>query len=259
MGYIALLSDLGLQDASVAIARGILMQYPHGLDMADVTHDVTPFNTRQAAYLLGSAYRNFPTGTYHVLLFDIFFEKNPSLLLSEHDGHFFLYSDNGTIPIAIAQEPANTWQCTKLKSGETFIDWLHAIGKTITGLQTNKIDRAELPAYLLKTEAPPAINADAEIIECEVIHIDQYENVVTSITRKQFDKVGRGRQFRLQFMRVEEINEVSTNYNDARTGYKLCRFNSNDYLEICINRGKAASLFGLRLGGRNNEIKLIFE
>ena len=96
-------------------------------------------------------------------------------------------------------------------------------------------------------------------LECEVIHVDRYENVVLNVTKEQFESIGRGGPFRLQFMQVEEINEISDSYNDVRQGYKLCRFNSNDYLEICINRGKAASLFGLRLGSRNNNIKLLFE
>lgn len=260
MGYVTLLSDLGLQDASVAVAKGILMQYTQGLDIIDITHDVSPFNTQQAAYLLGSAYKNFPVGTYHILLFDLFSEKTPSLLLCEHEGHYFLSPDNGTIPLALGTIPANTRQCYAYKKGDTFNDWLNAIGNIIISLQAQKISISDLPQYQLKKISQnPAHIPGANIVDCEVIHIDRYENVVINITGPQFEDIGRGRKFRLQFMQVEEINEISSNYTDAREGYKLCRFNSNNYLEICINRGRAASLFGLRLGARNNNIKIFFE
>jgi S-adenosylmethionine hydrolase len=83
--------------------------------------------------------------------------------------------------------------------------------------------------------------------------------VVISLTRQQFEQAGAPQQFRLQFMQTEEINEMSTSYGDVRPGFKLARFNSSGYMEICINRGRAASLFGLRLGARNNDIKMIFE
>ena len=260
MVYVTLLSDLGLRDASVAVVKGILMLHTHDLDIVDITHDITPFNTRQAAYLLGSAYKNFPAGTYHILLFDLFSEKSPLLLLCEYEGHYFLSPDNGSLPLALGAPPANAWQCTALKKGDTFNDWLKAIGNTINSFQTKQTGSPDLLPYQPKTILHSLKHIQgASIIECEVIHIDRYQNVVINMTRQQFEDIGRGRQFRLQFMQLEEISEISNNYSDAREGYKLCRFNSNNYLEICINRGKAASLFGLRLGGKNNDVKIFFE
>ena len=260
MGHITLLSDLGLQDASVAIAKGLLMQHDHGDHIIDITHDIAPFNIQQAAYLIGSAFRNFPSRTFHVILFDLFSEKVPCLILCEHEGHYFLSPDNGILPLAFGSLPANTWQCDPFKKSDSFTDWINAVGSVISSLRADQTMTAALQPYKLrtavKTQAPIP---GASIIACDVIHIDQYENVVINMTRQQFEDIGKGRQFRLQFMRVEEINEISSNYTDAREGYKLCRFNSNGHLEICINRGKAASLFGLRLGSRNNDIKIFFE
>jgi S-adenosylmethionine hydrolase len=55
-----------------------------------------------------------------------------------------------------------------------------------------------------------------------------------------------------------EIKDLKKNYRDVAPGKKLCRFNSNGYLEICLNQGKAASLFGLKLGSIHNDIKITF-
>ncbi len=157
----------------------------------------------------------------------------------------------------LAPHPHMHGNVTRLKKETLFTIGsmqLAAVHHYSVAIKTNTPD---LPPYQLKTIAENVPREGNP--ECEVIHIDRYENVVLNITKQQFEHMGNGRQFRLQFMRVEEINEISANYTDAREGFKLCRFNSNNYLEICINRGRAASLFGLRLGSRNNDIKIFFE
>jgi len=258
MACITLLSDLGLQDASVAIAKGILMQYNPVIPIADISHDVTPFHRGQAAYLLSAAYNNFPPGTIHVILFNLFAETPPRLVLSEKDGHYFLSPGNGPLPITNG-EAGNSWMCYELKQENTFIDWLHTAGAIIQQLQEKNPADLGLPSYRLKDVPGNSLTVNENEVDCDIIHIDRFENVVINITMEQFETLRKGRDFRLQFMQVEELTEISGNYNDVRTGYKLCRFNSNGYIEIGINRGKAASLFGLRLGAKNNDIKIFFE
>ena len=64
-------------------------------------------------------------------------------------------------------------------------------------------------------------------------------------------------------MRNEEISELSTHYNDVPTNNVLCLFNSNEYLEIALNRGNAAQIFGFEdLDDRSlfyTKIKIFFE
>jgi S-adenosylmethionine hydrolase len=100
-------------------------------------------------------------------------------------------------------------------------------------------------------------------VECHVIHIDRFENVVINLTKEIFEQVGKGRPFSIQFMRDEEIKQLSTHYYNVQEGEKLCRFNETGYLEIAINRGKAASLLGLQLHRDRrlmyNTIKVYFE
>lgn len=258
MSCITLLSDFGLHDASLAIAKGVLMQHTT-LPLIDISHEVKPYNTRQAAYMLAATYKNFPEGTIHVLLFDMYAGKPPRLLLCEHEKQYFLTADNLMLPMTLGTAPAARL-VAELHDDSTFIQWLTEAGKTIHKLQSSNTGLAALPAYQLKN-APPlaAAVATADSITCDVIHIDQYENVVLNIDKRRFDELRRGRNFRVCFMMVEEINDISLNYHDVREGYKLCRFNSAGYMEICINRGKAASLFGFRLGSKLNDIKIYFE
>ena len=112
-----------------------------------------------------------------------------------------------------------------------------------------------LSPYELSDQGPQP-KRDQHTLYCEVIHIDKYENVVIDFTRRQYDELYPAKQFRLEFNKTETIEDINVHYTDVKEGYRLCRFNSNDQLEISINHGKAASLFGLRLGGKYNDIKI---
>lgn len=257
MGYITLFSDFGLQDASVAIAKGILMQHVSLNTIIDINHEVQPFNVHQAAYLFGSAYKNFPKGTCHLLLFDIFSAQNPRLILSEYEGHYFLSPDNELLPLSLKNNVVNSWLCLELHRSHSFHNWLHKAGAIVAQLQNSTPDQLNLPEYELTSRVNAPLLTFEETLY-DVVHIDQFENVTINFTKEEYALLSPGRNFSLKFTLVEEINEIRENYNDVREGYKLCRFNSNGYLEICLNHGKAASLFGLKLGGKSNNIKIAF-
>lgn len=264
MGMLTLLSDFGLQDASVASAKGILMQHVSNTPIIDISHLVVPFHLQQAAYLTVASYRNFPAGTCHILLFDVFSAKVPCLVLAERNGHYFLAPDNGLLSLAFGKDNIRVWKCFELEAPGVFKDWLNEVGRIAALLQSKTVEEIGLPECELKNaplHCQPLVEANS--VECQVIHIDRFENVVINITREQFESVGNGRPFRIQFMRDEEITELSTYYHNVKPGDKLCRFNSTGYLEIAINRGNAASLFGLQLHSEQklfyNTIKIFFE
>ena len=54
-----------------------------------------------------------------------------------------------------------------------------------------------------------------------------------------------GRSFKIVFKRDEIIEKISETYADVQESEKLALFNSANYLEIAINKGNAAGLFGL--------------
>lgn len=247
----------------MAIAKGVLMQHVPGVPLVDISHHIETFNVQQAAYVMLSAYPNFPKDTCHVLLFDIFHDASPRLLLCEYDGQYLLGPDNGILSLAFGEALKNVWLVCELSEKDQFLDWLQQAGRVAAQLQTRAAEELRLPKASLKVVPhhwQPVINGDS--VECHVIHIDRYENVVVNLTRAQFDEIGQGRPFRIQFMRDEELTQISNHAHEVGEGQKLCRFNGSGFLEICINRGKAASLFGFKLHREKhfiyNTIKVYF-
>ncbi len=82
-------------------------------------------------------------------------------------------------------------------------------------------------------------------IEGQIIFIDNFENVIINITKEEFEEQRRGRSFKIVFKRDEVIDKISETYADVHESEKLALFNSASYLEIAINKGNAAGLFGL--------------
>ena len=76
--------------------------------------------------------------------------------------------------------------------------------------------------------------------------LTENNQTAVNITRQQFEEQRQGRKFRISFTRGEIIDRISETYADVTEGEKLALFNSAGYLEIAINKGNAAGLFGLK-------------
>ena len=83
-------------------------------------------------------------------------------------------------------------------------------------------------------------------MEGQILFIDHFENIIVNIRHDQFEEQRRGRSFKIIFKRDEMINVISETYANVKEGEKLALFNAAGYLEIAINKGNAAGLFGLQ-------------
>ncbi len=258
---ITLLSDLGTKDASVVAAKAAILKYVPGAVIVDISHQVALYDLQQAAYLLLSAYRHFPAGTIHVVAVDIFAGSNPRLLLSEKDGFYFMTPDNGLLHLALGTPMDNTWLCATLDKPYSFQSWLGHAGNAISTLISGGTSLFSVDEVMVRpNKLQPRVTKDS--IECNVLYIDSYGNVVLDITKEHFDNVLKGRPFRIKIMRSEDITKVSDNYNDVAENQPLCLFNDAGCLEIALNRAPAATLLGLWLNNSGNlryrSIKIFF-
>ena len=248
MALITLTSDIGPQDYLVAAIKAQLLQVDPDFQMVDVSHNIPPFNAPHAAYICRSAFRNFPNFTYHMVLVNLFEKKPEQLLLAFHQNQYILCTDNGLLHMILEERPdlvigiplektasRNTIYCVRVMA--------ETIRRLVNGDPIQQIGNAE-PQYLEKNHLRPLL--DNNWIEGQIIFIDNFENVVVNIRRDQFEAQRRGRSFRIVFKRDEVIDRISESYADVNPGEKLALFNSAGYLEIAINKGNAAGLFGLK-------------
>ncbi|MGC8778444.1 MAG: SAM-dependent chlorinase/fluorinase, partial [Candidatus Caldatribacteriaceae bacterium] len=63
MPCIVLLTDWGSKSYYVGVAKGVIYQINPQAAIIDLTHDVEPYNVREAMHILFRAYRDFPSGS----------------------------------------------------------------------------------------------------------------------------------------------------------------------------------------------------
>ena len=251
---ITLLSDFGYQDNFIAVAKGVLLQKLPVARLIDLNHEVEPFHLLQCSYLLKSAYADFPADTVHLSLFDIMHHSPASLLVTKVGAQYIISADNGLLPLTFDGDLPTVYELPK--KAQSYLEWLYLASSFIADMEAGNVKMEELKPLeprVHPTQLKPLIKENA--IECQVIHIDRYENVVINITRNQFEEQRKERKFRISFIR-ESINQLSNSYDDVSIGDKVCFFNSAGYLEIAINKGPASSLLGLRL---HNEKQLVYQ
>lgn len=247
MSCITLLSDLGTNDASIASAKGILLQEVPEMQVIDISHNVEPFNLQHAAYTLRTSFNNFPAATIHLILYDTFYNDEPKLILAESDGHYFLAPDNNILNTTLRQID-RCWLVDNMPINVRLTDWVRTAGRICRELSSGKKTPADIGLAEYKLELMDGFfrpNIYPDHIECHIIHVDSFGNVILNVTRDEFEKARNGRIFSIRFMRDETVTTISENYNSVKEGYKLCRFNSSGYLEIAVYKGKAARLYGL--------------
>jgi len=254
MALITLTSDFGLQDYIAGAVKGQLMQIDPSFQILDISHQIAPFNYPQAAYICRNAIWHFPANTYHIILVNMFEQKPETFLLACLRGQYIFCADNGLLGMILPEksekiiglpldknEIKNTMYCT----GQ--------IGRAIkaleAGAQPETLGDPEVN-YIQKNDLRPLLGES--YIEGQIIFIDKFENVVVNITRDEFEAQRRGRSFRIVFKRNEIIDRISESYADVPQGEKLAIFNSANYLEVAINKGNAAGLFGLKGYSENN-------
>ena len=252
MAIITLTTDLGITDSYLASVKGAIYSQLKEVKVIDISNHIEPFNIQQAAYILRNCFKDFPSGTIHIISVDDELSITNEHLAIKAQEHYFIGADNGffsllfnkTKPEKIIKLTISlTSNCMTFAAKNIFAPaachlarggTMEIIGTTINDFEVKKM---ELKAVL-----------QPDIIRGSVVYIDTYGNAITNISKNEFEQVKKGRSFRILFGREDEmITVLSRKYMDVTTAEKLALFGENNQLQIAINKGEASKLLGLRL------------
>ena len=267
MSIITLITDFGYKDQFVAQMKGeIYSNYPES-QVVDISHNISPFNIMEAAYILENSYKSIPENTIHIVDVDSEKNKEKKHIIVKLDNHYFITSDNGIMSILSQninyQEIYEISILNELNPMESSLKTFSKVachlsmgGKPeIVGKKINKLKNVK--------NLKPFVNSENTQIISSVIYIDHFGNVVTNIKKSFFDEIGKGRKFEIS-ARNYKFNKIYSSYSDiinfnltedqrSDEGKALIIFNSNNYLQISIYRsnpenvGTAATLLGLKI------------
>jgi S-adenosyl-L-methionine hydrolase (adenosine-forming) len=251
MPIITLLSDWGLTDHYVASVKGAILSRVPGAVIVDISHQIRLFDIKHASFVMRNAWRSFPEGTIHIIGVDsIESDKHPHVIVKS-EGHYFIGADTGLISIILDETPEAIIAIGVNQDSGYFTfpardRFVKVAAMLIQGTKMEDLGEA-IPALNPKTLLQPAF--DGKTIFGRVIHIDNYENAFVNITETYARECMGKNQYRI-VCKKDSFPLVKA-YDDVREGQHCALYASNGYLQLAVNRGKAASLQGIAV---DNEV-----
>ena len=269
MSIITLTTDYGLKDHFVGALKGKILSDFSEAKIIDISHNIDPFNTVEASYIIGVAYSSFPKGTVHIIGVDAELNKENRYIALQWNDHFFICADNGILSMLtqkiVPQKMVAINIHDRLPIEATDLDVFVTVACHLAKGGLLNVIGKEINTIKQVTELQPSVAADKSAIKGHVIYIDHFGNVVTNITKKLFLEIAKGRPYEIilkeRVNQNKNIKNIWPKYSDIATtdnypvknyeGDKLALFNEAGFLEIAIFRsnpttvGSANSLLGL--------------
>lgn len=264
MAIITLTTDFGEKDHFVGAVKGAIYSELLQATIVDITHAIAPFHITEASYIIKNAYKSFPEGSIHIIGVDSELTPDNKHIALKLDGHFFICANNGILSL-IASEfvPEKMVEINihdKVQTNFPVLDVFVKVAGHLARGGTLEVIGKPIPEIKQLKDLEAFYSEEQNQIKGNVLYIDNYGNVVTNITKKLFDKVGKGRKFTIRARNIT-LSEIYTTYSEAinfesenmsrEDGKKLAIFNSGGYIELAIYKsnpstvGSASTLFGL--------------
>ncbi len=270
---ITLLTDFGEVDAFVGIMKGVILDIAPQAQLVDLSHLITPQDIKQAAYVLMTTTPYFPAATVHLIVVDPGVGSARRPIAVETPNAYFVAPDNGVLGYVLALEenyrvvelvnpllrlpdPSTTFHGRDIFSP--------AAAHLAAGVPFSELGPVVEQPVLLD---PPRLRIGSNEIEAEVLNVDHFGNLRTSILLLNWEDDSTI-NLRPLFTQKSEIvpdirfsaakaqivvgiltiSGISTTFSDAQIGQPLAYVGSEGGLEIAINQGNAAREFGVKSG-----------
>ena len=251
MGIITIVSDWGLHDYYLSAVKGMIYRHCSDARIVDISHQVTPHDSAEAAFLLKNAFPSFPDGTVHIIGINTEESLSNGHTVAYYEKQYFIGTDDGIFSLVFDHKPEKIIELTipMESSIHTFSSRDRFAKAAAMLIQGTAIDDLGSPVEELKEKFlfnPPIVE---DVLKGLVIHIDNYKNLITNINQNAFLKFVDRYDFEIAFRNNKyKIFEIHEAYGDVRPGEIAALFTGNEMLEIAINSGKAATLLGIRKG-----------
>lgn len=226
--------------------KGVLSSLAPSATLIDITHSITPGDTRVAAYVLSRVWHGYPRGTIHLAVVDPGVGTSRAALAFSAAGHLFVGPDNGLFGELLGKPDAQvvslqvpTAASPTFHGRDLFApaaaalargDALESVGSRFTGT----------PERLTGSEP----HYEGKSVIGEVIYVDRFGNLITDLTPELVPSYA--------VLEAEDttIGPLRRTYGDVPTGGLVAYLGSGGTVEIGVRDGSAARRLGLGIGGR---------
>jgi Uncharacterized conserved protein len=245
---IALMTDFGLADPYVGMMKGVMLGIAPDCRVVDITHHIPAHDILEAALVLRTSYRFFPTGTIFVVVVDpgVGSSRRPILIRTER--YFLVGPDNGVLSLACELEECR--DAFHLTSRKYFLDPVSNTfhGRDLFSPVAAWLSRGTAPE-LLGERVPsfekldlPAARRSGNALIGSVLRIDSFGNLITNISRQDLATLGTDADVPTIEIGEKVITRMCCAYAEAEPGEVFAIWGSSGLLEISANQASAAQI-----------------
>jgi len=247
-GYIALLSDFGVNDPFVAAMKGIIYSRNKRVSIIDITHNIPPQDIKTCAFYLMVTMDYMPKNTLFVAVVDPFVGTGRAAIWARTKNYQFLVPDNGII--SWIEEKEKILSARALNNSSIFLE---KISMTFHGRDIMAPAAAEIASGFKEEKIGPIFTnyrrfpyphpfRTGNRVTGEVIAIDHFGNVITNITREYITINS------LFTVAGKTIRGLSATYASVPEKSPLCVIGAFDYLEFSIRNGNFSKESQVKVG-----------
>ncbi|MBS1949495.1 MAG: hypothetical protein OJF59_002791 [Cytophagales bacterium] len=256
MALVTLLTDNGDTDHYVAAIKAKILSTNPDINIVDISHKISASDIGHGAFVLKSVFRDFPKGSVHLVGVDAIGQAGTLSIALQLEDHFFVGADNGLFGLISDRPHQNLVDINSVNPIiSTFPEkdiYAPASAKLASGEAIASLGQP-LPSF--KKMISRSVKATKKLINGNVIRVDHYGNLITNISKTDFDILSKGKKFSIQFSSEKAIR-IHSNYFQADQGDCFLVFNHLGLLEIGIYRGRANELLGME---HDSPVSITFE
>lgn len=253
---ITLTTDFGLVNEYVGAMKGVILTICPTAAIIDISHQIGPQDIAGGAFTLDRAWHYFPDGTVHLAVVDPGVGTTRRILAVEAQGHRFLAPDNGLLSAVLngggvsAIHEVTNGRLFLARCSSTFHgrDIFAPMAAHLAGGLTLDTVGPEVDLASCLTLPPARLEISQSAVVGEIIHVDHFGNLCTSITAEALSRLHGPLDQLLVEIGTTAICGISTSYLPGGDAPIIALFDSHDQLEIAVPNGSAATLLTARLG-----------
>lgn len=218
--------------------------------LVDISHDVPSHSIRGGAYLLWSVAPLFPRGTVHCAVVDPGVGTDRAALAVASGGQVFVGPDNGLLlPAARRLGSPVVYRLTKAAYWRTPVSATFHGRDVFAPVAAHLISGTPLgtvgePARAYVDLAFPIGHWDGRALVGEVLWVDSFGNLITTVPGALFDALRRGSAVVVETGTVTLPATAGRTFGDVRSGEAAVLVGSDGLVEVAVHGGSAAARTG---------------
>ena len=233
--------------------KGAILTVNPKSQVVDITHQIPSHDILRACFVLKNSYPYYPRGTVHVVVVDPGVGTARRPLIVESGAHLFVGPDNGVFGEIFS--PPGKGSAYEITRREFFRKPLSSTfhGRDLFAPVAGHLSMGRAPqefgprVFDCQRVEWPRPRMDERKLSGQILWADPFGNLITNLSRVAEGPwlaagpwLIRGKNWK--------IERLSKTYGEGAPGKPLALFGSSGFLELSVNRGRAADVIKMGPG-----------